>query len=246
MESRTRVRRSGRAAAILAACILVPSAVLVAEVMTRDALRPVIVSPRDMHRTDLSIAIFAGGCFWSMERPFEKVPGVVSTLVGYEGADGQHPTYEQVSTGGTGYAESVQVTYDPSKVSYEKLLNVYWRNIDPFTREAQFCDRGDQYRTAIFYLTDAQKLAAEKSRAAVTSSMSKLGDVVTQVVPAKRFWPAEDYHQHYADRNVIQYTLYRVGCGRDERLAQIWGDSAEPYVPPVNVHVQTTGNGRNP
>jgi peptide-methionine (S)-S-oxide reductase len=150
-----------------------------------------------------------------------------------------------VSSGSTGYAESVEVTYDPSKVSYEKLLNVYWRNIDPFRREAQFCDEGHQYRTAIFYLTDAQKQAAEKSRAVVASAMTRMGDVVTEITPAKKFWPAEDYHQHYADRNVIQYTLYRVGCGRDARLAQIWGDSAEPYVPPLNAHTQSAGNGGN-
>jgi peptide-methionine (S)-S-oxide reductase len=230
------------AAALLVACILIPTAMLLAETMARDSLRPVIVSPRDVHRRDLSVALFAGGCFWSMERPFDHVPGVVSTVVGYEGGDAQNPTYPEVNAGTTGYAESVQVTFDSTKVSYGKLLDVYWRNIDPFTREAQFCDHGNEYRTAIFYLNDAQKQAAEKSRQTVASAMSKFGEVVTEVVPAKKFWPAEEYHQHYADRNAVRYTLYRVGCGRDERLQQIWGDSAEPYVPPVNAHA-TSGRG---
>ena len=232
-----------RAALIMAACILVPSAMLLAETVVRDSLRPVIVSPHDAHRRGLSVALFAGGCFWSMERPFEHTPGVVSTVVGYEGGDAQNPTYQQVNTGATGYAESVQVTFDSAKVSYDKLLDVYWRNIDPFTRKAQFCDHGDEYRTAIFYLSDAQKQAAEKSRQSVASALSRFGEVVTEIVPAKKFWPAEEYHQHYADRNVVQYTLYRLGCGRDERLQQIWGDSAEPYVPPVNAHISTARGG---
>jgi len=234
-----------RATAILLACIAIPSAILMAETIARDSLRPVIISPADVHRKDLSIALFAGGCFWSMERPFERVPGVVATVVGYEGGDALHPTYTEVESGKTGYAETVQVTFDSTRVSYDKLLDVYWHNIDPFTREAQFCDHGDQYRTAIFYLNDGQRQAAETSRNSVASRLTRFGDVVTQIVPAKKFWPAEDYHQHYADRNVIQYTLYRVGCGRDERTQQIWGDSAEPYVPPVNAHT-TNPVGGNP
>lgn len=234
--SEAKARLGRRAGWMLAACIAIPSASLTTKSLTRDALRPVVVSPRELHRVDLSVALFAGGCFWSMERPFDHVPGVVSTVVGYEGGDLANPMYPQVNTGATGHAETVQVTFDSTKVSYEKLLDVYWRNIDPFTREAQFCDHGNEYRTAIFYMTDSQKSAAERSLAAVAATKNAFGQVVTEVVPAKKFWPAEDYHQHYADRNAVRYMLYRLGCGRDQRLQQIWGDSAEPYVPPVPSH----------
>lgn len=213
-------------------CALVPAAVLVAESVANDSLRPVVVqSSPAINHADLSVALFAGGCFWSMERPFDHVPGVVSTVVGYEGGDLQNPTYEQVNSGSTGHAETVQVNFDSTRVSYAQLLSVYWRNIDPFTSKAQFCDHGDEYRTAIFYLDDAQKGAAEKSRADIAAAMTSLGTVVTEVVPAKKFWPAEAYHQHFADHNAMRYMLYRLGCGRDQRLQQIWGDSAEPYVP---------------
>lgn len=215
----------------IAACVLVPTAVLVAESVARDSLRPVIVSEPPDRGADVSVALFAGGCFWSMERPFDHVPGVVSTVVGYAGGDAANPTYAQVNTGSTGHAETVQVTFDSTKVSYEQLLSVYWRNIDPFTSRAQFCDHGDEYRTAIFYLNDAQKAAATRSRAAIAAAMSNIGAVVTEVVPAGKFWPAESYHQHFADHNAMRYMLYRLGCGRDQRLQQIWGDSAEPYVP---------------
>jgi peptide-methionine (S)-S-oxide reductase len=218
---------------MMAACVLIPPAILVAESMARDSLRPVVVSPAERYRSNQSVALFAGGCFWSMERPFDHVPGVVSTVVGYEGGDLQNPTYEQVSTGSTGNAETVQVNFDSTKVSYAQLLSVYWRNIDPFTNKAQFCDHGDEYPTAIFYLNDAQKDAATKSRAVISAAMTNLGNVVTEIVPAKKFWPAEAYHQHFADHNVMRYMVYRLGCGRDQRLQQIWGDSAEPYVPAV-------------
>lgn len=216
---------------LLAACVLIPSAILSSESITRAALRPVVVSAPDLHRPNLSVAVFAGGCFWSMERPFDHVPGVVSTVVGYDGGSTDHPTYTQVNSGTTGNAESVQVTFDSTKVSYEKLLEVYWHNIDPLTREAQFCDHGNEYRTAIFYLNDAQKLAAERSRAAVAAKLTGVGSVVTEIVPTTKFWAAEAYHQHYADHTAVRYAMYRIGCGRDERLQQIWGDSAEPYVP---------------
>jgi peptide-methionine (S)-S-oxide reductase len=216
---------------MIAACVLTPPAILVAESIARESLRPVVVSPAERHRSDLSVALFAGGCFWSMERPFDHVPGVVSTVVGYEGGDAQNPTYVQVNTGSTGHAETVQVNFDSARVSYAQLLSVYWRNIDPFTSKAQFCDHGDEYRTAIFYVNDAQKNAAVQSRGVIAAAMTNLGAVVTEVVPAKKFWPAETYHQHFADRNVMRYMLYRLGCGRDQRLQQIWGDSAEPYVP---------------
>ncbi len=178
-------------------------------------------------------ATFAGGCFWSMERPFDHTTGVISTTVGYTGGTKAKPTYDDVGTRGTGHAESVEVHYDPAKVTYEKLLYIYWHNIDPVTREAQFCDHGNEYRTAIFYHNDAQRKAAEASKAELDKSGLFKSPIVTQIVAASTFWPAEDYHQHYADRNPIQYNLYRVGCGRDARLKQLWGSSAEPNVPPL-------------
>ena len=187
-------------------------------------------APREIAAA-LDTAIFAGGCFWSMERPFEHVPGVVSTRVGYAGGTVEHPTYAQVSTGSTGHVESVQVVFDPRKITYAKLLDVYWHNIDPFTPDGQFCDKGDEYRTVIFYADSAQRDAAEHSRALIDAAHTSMGEVATRIVPAGPFWPAEDVHQHYADRNRIRYAVYRVGCGRDERLRQIWGDSAEPFVP---------------
>lgn len=176
-------------------------------------------------------ALFAGGCFWSMERPFQHVPGVVETTVGYAGGRTERPTYEQVNTRTTGHAETVQVVFDPTKVSYEKLLDVYWHNIDPITRDRQFCDGGDDYRTAIFAHGGAQLAAAQRSRDALNRSGHFTRPVVTEVVAAPAFWPAEGYHQHFADRNPARYEAYRRGCGRDARLKQLWGDAAAPYVP---------------
>jgi peptide-methionine (S)-S-oxide reductase len=178
-------------------------------------------------------ATFAGGCFWSMERPFDHTTGVISTTVGYAGGTKAGPSYEDVSTRTTGHAESVEVVYDPSKVSYQKLLYIYWHNIDPVTREAQFCDHGNEYRTVIFYRNEAQRKAAESSRAELDRSGLFKSPIVTEIVPAAAFWKAEDYHQHYADKNPVQYNMYRVGCGRDARLKQLWGSSAEPNVPPL-------------
>jgi peptide-methionine (S)-S-oxide reductase len=178
-------------------------------------------------------ALFAGGCFWSMERPFDHTTGVISTTVGFTGGTLANPSYDDVSSRTTGHAESVEVHYDPSKVTYDRLLYIYWHNIDPVTREAQFCDHGNEYRTAIFYRNDAQRAAAEASKAELEKSGLFKSPIVTQVVAASTFWPAEEYHQHYADRNPIQYNLYRVGCGRDARLKDLWGSSAEPNVPPL-------------
>ncbi len=178
-----------------------------------------------------AVATFAGGCFWSMERPFQHVPGVISTTVGYTGGRTANPSYEDVGTRTTGHAESVEVVYDPTKLTYETLLEVYWHNIDPITREAQFCDHGNEYRTAIFYHDAAQRAAAEASKAALEKSHRFKQPIVTQIVPASAFWKAEAYHQHFADRNPQYYGAYRRGCGRDARLEQIWGDSAAPYVP---------------
>jgi peptide-methionine (S)-S-oxide reductase len=173
-------------------------------------------------------ATFAGGCFWCMEPPFEKLPGVLSTKVGYTGGKVESPTYEQVSAGGTGHAESVQVVYDPAKITYETLLDVFWHNVDPVTRNAQFCDHGNQYRTAIFTADDAQQKAALASKQALEASKTLPGPIVTEIVPATRFWPAEEYHQRYHEKNPIRYKYYRWNCGRDARLRELWGDAAPP------------------
>ena len=182
-------------------------------------------------RARLDTATFAGGCFWSMERPFDHTPGVVSTVVGYTGGTRVNPSYEDVGTRTTGHAESVEVRYDPTKVSYERLLYIYWHNIDPTQREAQFCDHGNEYRSVIFYRNDAQRRAADASRSEIVKSGILKQPIVTEITAASAFYKAEDYHQHYADKNPIQYNLYRIGCGRDGRLKQIWGSSAEPNVP---------------
>jgi peptide-methionine (S)-S-oxide reductase len=172
------------------------------------------------------LATFAGGCFWCMEPPFDKLPGVISTTSGYMGGKKRYPTYEEVSAGWTGHTEVVQVAYDPSKVSYDKLLEVFWRNVDPTVRDKQFCDEGSQYRTAIFVHDDAQLKAAEASKAALEKTKPFKDAIVTPVVLAGEFWPAEDYHQDYYLKNPVRYAYYRTGCGRDARLKQLWGDAA--------------------
>ena len=173
-----------------------------------------------------AVATFAGGCFWCMEPPYDKLPGVISTTSGYMGGGKRYPSYEEVSNGVTGHAEVVQVAYDPSKVSYEKLLEVFWVNIDPTVENRQFCDRGTQYRTAIFVHTPEQRKAADASKAAVEKSKPFSEPIVTPVVDAGEFWPAEDYHQDYYRKNPARYTYYRTGCGRDARLKQLWGAKA--------------------
>ncbi len=171
-------------------------------------------------------ATFAGGCFWCMQPPFDKLDGVVKTTVGYTGGTVPNPTYEQVSGGGTGHAESIEVVYDPRRIGYEKLLDVFWHNIDPTTRDREFCDVGHQYRSAIFYHDEAQRLAAERSKAELERTASLPGPIVTEIVPAGTFYPAEAYHQEYAKKNPLRYRYYRWGCGRDARLAQLWGRSS--------------------
>jgi len=171
----------------------------------------------------LAIATFAGGCFWCMEPPYDKLDGVISTTSGYTGGRKKNPTYEEVSGGTTGHAEAVQVTYDPTKVSYQKLLEVFWKNIDPFTPNAQFCDHGSQYRSAIFYHNEEQKRAAEASKQKLEKSGRFTRPIVTEIVPAGEFYPAEDYHQDYYQNNPVRYKYYRYRCGRDEALEKIWG-----------------------
>ena len=173
-----------------------------------------------------AVATFAGGCFWCMEPPYDKLPGVIKTTSGYMGGRTANPTYEQVSSGSTGHAEVVQVTYDPAKVSYEKLLEVFWVNVDPTVKDRQFCDSGSQYRTAIFFHDDAQRRAAEASKAALEKSKPFKEPVVTEIAMAGAFTAAEDYHQDYYVKNPVRYNLYRSGCGRDARLKQLWGARA--------------------
>jgi peptide-methionine (S)-S-oxide reductase len=172
-------------------------------------------------------ATFAGGCFWCMEPPYDKLPGVLSTTSGYMGGKKRSPTYEEVSTGTTGHTEVVQVVYDPAQVSYEKLLEVFWRNIDPTVRDQQFCDVGSQYRTAVFHHDEEQKRRAEASKAALEKSKPFKAPIVTPVQAAGEFWPAEDYHQDYYKKNPVRYKYYRTGCGRDERLKQLWGKAGD-------------------
>jgi peptide-methionine (S)-S-oxide reductase len=171
-------------------------------------------------------AIFAGGCFWCEETAFEGVAGVISVTSGYTGGPKKNPTYDEVSAGGTGHAESVEVVYDPTKITYEKLLDIFWRNVDPFQANGQFCDHGTQYRSAIFYKDDAQRKAAEESKRRIEQDRRFAGKIVTQIVPASTFYQAEDYHQDFYKKNPVRYHMYRAGCGRDARLKAIWGEAA--------------------
>ncbi|HSD53127.1 MAG TPA: peptide-methionine (S)-S-oxide reductase MsrA [Burkholderiales bacterium] len=168
-------------------------------------------------------ATFAAGCFWCAEEAFEKVPGVVSVTSGYTGGQKKNPTYQEVSSGVTGHAEAVQVVYDPSKVSYERLLEQFWLNHDPTVKDRQFCDVGSQYRPSIFYHTEEQKRLAEASRAKWEKEKPFPQPIVTPIVPAGEFWPAEDYHQDYYKKNPLRYKFYTSGCGRYARLDQLWG-----------------------
>ncbi len=174
----------------------------------------------------LAKATFAGGCFWCMQKPFDEVPGVVSTTVGYTGGTLAGATYLEVGAGGTGHRESIEVVFDPKKVSYEKLLDVFWHNVDPTYAGGQFCDSGAQYTTAIFVHDDAQRRAAEASKKALEGSHVLKAPVVTEILKAGVFWKAEEYHQKYYEKNPIRYHYYRSGCGRDARLKQIWGAAA--------------------
>jgi peptide-methionine (S)-S-oxide reductase len=171
-------------------------------------------------------AIFAGGCFWCEETAFVGLPGVLSVTSGYTGGQKKNPTYEEVSAGGTGHAESVQVVFDPARTSYEKLLEVFWHNVDPFQKDGQFCDHGTQYRSAIFYGDEAQRKAAEESRRRLEEEPRFKGKIATQIVAASTFYPAEEYHQQFYKKNPVRYHSYREGCGRDARLKRIWGDAA--------------------
>ncbi|HKK23225.1 MAG TPA: peptide-methionine (S)-S-oxide reductase MsrA [Pseudohaliea sp.] len=185
------------------------------------ALGPMLAGPLAAAE---AVATFAGGCFWCMEPPYDKLDGVKSTVSGFMGGDVRNPSYQQVVRGGTGHAEVVQVTYDPEVVSYETLLAVYWRNVDPFDGDGQFCDRGPSYRPEIFWQTEAQREAALESRAELAGRFDN--EIAVDITEAGEFWPAEDYHQNYYEKNPVRYKFYRWNCGRDSRLQEVWGDEA--------------------
>ncbi len=170
-----------------------------------------------------AIATFAGGCFWCVEAEFDGLTGVVSATSGYIGGAKSNPTYEQVSAGSTGHAEAVQIVFDPTKVSYARLVDIFWHNIDPLTANRQFCDSGDQYRSAIFYHDAEQRRIAETTKANIDKSKRFKKPVLTQIVAAGTFYPAEDYHQDYHLKNPVRYKYYKFNCGRAQRLAELWG-----------------------
>jgi peptide-methionine (S)-S-oxide reductase len=186
-----------------------------------------LVVPSDAHSeapaSRLAKATFAGGCFWCMQPAYDEVPGVVGTRVGYTGGKTVNPAYEAVSAGGTGHAESIEVTYDPKKISYRKLLDIFWHNVDPTTADREFCDVGRQYRTAIFFHNAEQESEAKQSRAELGKTKPFKAPIVTEIVTASTFYPAEDYHQEYYKKNPIRYRFYRYNCGRDQRLHELWG-----------------------
>lgn len=177
---------------------------------------------REKVADESATATFAGGCFWCMEHPFDELDGVISTTAGYTGGHTTHPTYKEVSAGGTGHTEAVQVVYDPKKISFERLLEVFWRNIDPLDKTGQFCDKGSQYRSAIFYHTEHQKRLAEQSKKTLEDSKRFSEPIVTEIVSASVFYAAEDYHQDYYRKNPVRYKVYRYLCGRDQRLHELW------------------------
>ena len=188
--------------------------------------KAVQVNAAPLAADNLAKATFAGGCFWCMEKPFDQIEGVLSTTSGYSGGQKTNPTYQQVSAGATGHAESVQVVYDPDQVNYEQLLEVFWRNVDPLDADGQFCDRGNQYRTGIFYHNEEQRRLAEQSKQNLKQSGQLQAPPITEIVVFQTFYPAEDYHQDYYRKNPLQYKLYRTTCGRDRRLKELWGQDS--------------------
>ena len=206
-----------RLSASLAIAVLVGGAIALVTAEGQTSATPVAAQ-------GLATATFAGGCFWCMEPPFDKLDGVISTTSGYTGGERRHPTYGDVSSGRTAHAEAVEVVYDPTKISYAQLLAVFWLNIDPLTRNRQFCDGGAQYRTAIFFHGDQQERLARESKQRIEDSGRFDQPIVTQIVEAAEFWTAEDYHQGYYLKNPLRYKFSRVRCGRDRRLDELWGD----------------------
>jgi len=209
------------AALVFSAALLFGLAAISQAQAPKPATKPAAATP------GYAKAVFAGGCFWCMEPPYDKLDGVVSTTSGYIGGQKKNPTYEEVSSGRTGHTEAVEVVYDPKKVSYQKLLDVFWRNIDPTVKDQQFCDVGSQYRSGIFYHNDDQKRLTEASKAALEKSKPFKGAIVTEITRATEFYPAEDYHQDYYLKNPVRYKFYVNGCGRYARLKQLWGAAPE-------------------
>jgi peptide-methionine (S)-S-oxide reductase len=201
--------------------VLALSLLVVCNVFTLNAANPQTTNNK------LEKAVFAGGCFWCEETAFEGKPGVISVVSGYAGGTKPHPTYEEVSAGGTGYAEVVEVTFDPSKTSYAALLKIFWVNVDPTDAGGQFCDRGDQYRGEIFYMNETQKRLAEQSKKEIEKTKKFKEPIVTKITPLKAFYPAEDYHQDFYKKSSDRYNSYRIGCKRDQRLEELWGSVPE-------------------
>jgi peptide-methionine (S)-S-oxide reductase len=209
--------------AVLAVAAIVAGGMFVLN--TDSAYQPAQI---DIDDSKLNRATFGGGCFWCMEPPFEQIGGVAAVISGYMGGFKSNPTYEEVSAGRTGHAEVVQVLYDPEKVTYRQLLEVFWRNVDPTTPNRQFCDAGSQYRSAIFYHDEEQKRQADDSRRMLEERPRFTGRIVTEITAATEFYPAEEYHQDFYKKNPIRYKSYRFGCGRDARLKELWGDETTP------------------
>ena len=212
------------AAWALGAMLSLAAAAVVAQGVAKPAAPATATAPAAT-AANTAKATFAGGCFWCVESDFDKVPGVLSTTSGYIGGTVANPTYNQVSANTTGHAEAVEIAYDPAKVSYEQLLNVFWRSIDPTTVDRQFCDAGSPYRTAIFAHGPQQLAAAQSSKAALEKNKPFREPIVTQIQPATAFYLAEDYHQDYYKKNPVRYNYYRTSCGRDARLKELWGKS---------------------
>jgi len=202
--------------ALLACLALCPALGLSAAGLAQEPSRPAATAT----------AIFAGGCFWCMEPPFDALPGVLSTTSGYTSGNTARPTYQEVSAGKTGHTEAVKIVYDPAKVSYAKLLHVFWRNHDPLTANAQFCDKGSQYRAGIYFGSEEERKLAEASKSELERSGRFRSPIRTEIVAQTTFYPAEDYHQDYYQKNPIRYKIYRTGCGRDRRLNELWGAEA--------------------
>jgi peptide-methionine (S)-S-oxide reductase len=185
------------------------------------------IAGEQARETQYEKATFAGGCFWCMEPPFDELPGVISTTSGYTGGRTKNPTYEEVSAGVTGHAEAVEVVYDPTKITYARLLEVFWKNIDPITPNQQFCDVGTQYRSAIFYHNEEQKRLAEASKKALADSGRFQQPIVTEIAAGSPFYRAEEYHQDYYKKNPVRFNFYKYTCGRARRLAQLWGKASQ-------------------
>lgn len=219
--SRRAVRRGLIVTAVLGTAL---AAILITNGdLTETRASEVTSSETDESRDDTAAAVFAGGCFWCMEPPYDELDGVISTTSGYAGGDVENPTYEQVSSGRTGHAEVVRVEYDPEVVGYEKLLEVFWRNVDPTDAGGQFCDRGSQYRSAIFWADEEQRRLAEESKRELAESDRFEGRIATEIEPLDTFYPAEDYHQDYYREHSLRYKFYRASCGRDRVLKRLWG-----------------------